>query len=29
MDPTVERPLGETAIGSGKKIFASDQPCYA
>src|SRR5215813_11458696 len=26
MDPTVKRSLGETAIGSGKKIFTSDQP---
>ena len=26
MDPAVKRPLREAAIGSGKKIFASDQP---
>src|SRR6202040_664925 len=26
VDPAVKRPLGKAAIGSGKKIFASDQP---
>ena len=29
VDAAIEWPLGETAIGSGKKIFTSDQPSDA